>query len=100
MKKLLAISILSISASSSHASLATTHGDSFVTLINLKGLICAKVEKITPLKKADTYKVDCVEHQGGKRMIQYIIDIDKGDVHQRYSFIKNSHYNIKEKHAR
>lgn len=78
MKKLLAITILSISANFTHASLASQHGEQFATLIGLNGLLCAKVDRITPLKRSNTYEVNCLEFRGVKGNIQYIVNMATG----------------------
>jgi hypothetical protein len=49
------------------------------TILNLNGLLCAKVVDIKPLKVGNNiYEVTCVEYRGGSGNVRYIMDAGTG----------------------
>jgi hypothetical protein len=48
-------------------------------ILNVNGLLCAKVTDIRPLEvREDVYEVECIEYRGGKGKKTYIMDASKG----------------------
>ena len=52
------------------------------TMINLKGLLCAKVMEMRPLKLENTYEVTCIEYRGGSGMVRYIFNPRENTVYK------------------
>jgi hypothetical protein len=44
------------------------------TILNLNGLLCAKVVEIRPLEMANQYEVTCIEYRGGSGTVRYILN--------------------------
>jgi len=83
MKKIIAISFLSVLANFTQASLVSQHGEEFATMINMTGKLCAKAVRITSLQQTDVFEVECVEYRGGKGKVQYIVNLMNGTVYRR-----------------
>lgn len=48
-------------------------------VLNLNGLLCAKVVDIKPLQvRPNVYEVTCIEYRGGSGTKTYIMDASKG----------------------
>lgn len=61
---------------------ADTEGlkETTATIINLNGLLCAKVLDIRPLKvRPDVYEVTCIVYRGGSSTKTYLMDAAKGN---------------------
>lgn len=57
----------------------TESGETIATIINLNGLLCAKVTDVRPLRvQADVYEVTCIEYRGGTGTVRYIVNADTG----------------------
>lgn len=48
------------------------------TILNLNGLLCAKVVEIRPLEMANQYEVTCIEYRGGSGTVRYILNAATG----------------------
>lgn len=82
LKKLTCVSAM-IFALWSGKALAADVDEMLATFINLKGYLCAKVEKVSPLAQRDTYEVRCIEYRGGSGTVDYIVNVKSGEVVKR-----------------
>lgn len=58
--------------------LANPDTESVATILNLNGLLCAKVLDIRPLKvRPHVFEVTCIEYRGGRATKTYTLDLDK-----------------------
>ena len=54
-------------------------GEAIATVINLNGLLCARVLNVAPLQvSGDVYEVTCTEYRGGTGTVRYIVNSDTG----------------------
>jgi len=47
-------------------------------VLNLNGLLCARIINITPIARKDTYEVTCVEYRDGTGRKKYVFNATKG----------------------
>lgn len=52
--------------------------EQIATVLNLNGLLCARVTDVRPLTQANTYEVTCIEYRGGAGTVRYILDASTG----------------------
>jgi hypothetical protein len=83
MRKLLAIFICAAALLVALPASAGDADETMATYLNLKGQLCAKVVKVSPLKMKDTYEVRCIEYRGGSGTVDYIVNLEKGVVYKR-----------------
>ena len=85
MKRLFMLFLILVSVLSAHGAIASNNDaeEGMALLINLNGLLCAKVVSVTPLKIEKTYEVRCIEYRGGTRTVDYIVNLKTGRAFQR-----------------
>jgi hypothetical protein len=60
------------------------HGELIATILNLNGLLCARVTDVRPLKvDENVFEVTCIEYRGGTGQAQYIVNASTGDAYPR-----------------
>lgn len=52
--------------------------EKLATMLNLNGLLCAKVVSVAPLERANTYEVTCIAYRGGSTNKTYIFNGNTG----------------------
>lgn len=52
--------------------------ETMAIMLNLNGLLCAKVTSVRPLILQDQYEVTCIEYRGGKAQVSYILNAKTG----------------------
>lgn len=54
-------------------------GEMIATVLNLNGLLCARVVAVEPLRvSSDAFEVTCVEYRGGTGTVRYIVNASDG----------------------
>jgi len=60
------------------------NGEAIATVINLNGLLCARVTNVRPLKvRDDVFEVTCIEYRGGTGTVRYIVNTETGIAFQQ-----------------
>ena len=79
LKTVTAVAALTLIASGAIASDGDALKEQTALLLNLNGLLCAKVLDIKPLKvRQNVYEITCIEYRGGTGTKTYIMDAAKG----------------------
>ena len=59
------------------------HGEVIATVLNLNGLLCARVVAVEPLRvSSDAFEVTCVEYRGGTGTVRYIVNAANGTAYR------------------
>jgi len=59
------------------------HGEVIATVLNLNGLLCARVVSVEPLRvSSDAFEVTCVEYRGGTGTVRYIVNAANGTAYR------------------
>jgi len=59
------------------------HGEVIATVLNLNGLLCARVVAVEPLQvSSDAFEVTCVEYRGGTGTVRYIVNAADGTAYR------------------
>lgn len=69
---------LGVSAQLSHDS-----REMMATFINMHGYLCARVERVTPLRQPSVYEVECVQYRGGQTRVSYVVDLKRNLVERQ-----------------